>query len=371
MEPICSFSELAKSCCGEFRKSPKIVRKLLEYKHDIPGHSQKFEENQGWIELEDQEKDKMTAACLNDQSRLAKKDAEMTTSNVKHWEGTPVAAKTMYVSADWTLGQWTGEDSGDSEEVAAQKFKNTIFESLCSPVFRAKLKKLHEPYERITDWQIKRARAHARECGPGFAVEKSTSHRVRLNKVQVDHFIDFINKPFFYQDVAYGTRTFQMDSGATLKMPNVIRTVTRSTMIDQYLMFCKEENVEPLGRTTLFRILQVREAFKQKSLCGVDNTAADGSAGFEKLCKIVDDLQELRQDDNWSKAIKKSLLDGKRYLKTQYRNHCRESESPCPDHCLKFGLSDPKNADLNETCAHEHTTRCNQCDNISTCMNNI
>jgi uncharacterized protein YggL (DUF469 family) len=198
-----------------------------------------------------------------------------------------------------------------------------------------KLKKLHEPYERITDWQIKRARAHARECGPGFAVEKSTSHRVRLNKVQVDHFIDFINRPYFYQDVAYGTRTLNMDSGAKLKMPNVIRTVTRSTM------------------------------------CGVDNTAADGSAGFEKLCKIVDDLQELGQDDNWSKAIKKSLLDGKRYLKTQYRNHCQESESPCPDHCLKFGLSDPKNAELNETCAHEHTTRCNQCDNISTCINKI
>ena len=197
---------------------------------------------------------------------------------------------------------------------------------------RKKLKKLHEPYERITDWQIKRARAHARECGPGLAVEKSTSHRVRLNKVQVDHFIDFINRPYFYQDVAYGTRTLKMDSGAKLKMPNVIRTVTRSTMINQYLMFCKEEMVEPLGRATLFRILQVREDSQQKSLCGVDNTAADGSAGFEKLCKIVDDLQELGQDDNWSKAIKKSLLVGKRYLKTQYRNHCQESESPCPDH---------------------------------------
>ena len=137
-----------------------------------------------------------------------------------------------------------------------------------------------------------------------------------------------------------------MDSGAKLRMPNVIRTVTRSTMVNQYLNFCKEANVEPLSRATLFRILQEREASQQKSLCDVDNTAADGSAGFERLCKIVNDLQELGQDDNWSKAIKKSLLDGKRYLKTQYRNHCNESESPCADHCLKFGLSDPKNADL-------------------------
>lgn len=175
----------------------------------------------------------------------------------------------------------------------------------------------------------------------------------------MDHFLDFINRPYFYQDVAYGTRTLKMDSGAKLKMPNVIRTVTRSTMFNYYLMFCKEENVEPLGRPTLFRILQVREASQQKSLCGVLGwTAADGSAGFQRLCKIVDDLQELGQDDNWSKAIKKSLLDGKRYLKTQHRNHCHEPECSCPDHCLKFGLSDPNIADFNETCAHEHTTRC-------------
>ncbi len=78
-------------------------------------------------------------------------------------------------------------------------------------------------------------------------------------------------------------------------------------MINQYLMFCKEENVEPLSHAMLFQILQVREASQQKSFCGVDNTAADGSAGFEKLCKIVDDLQEPGQDDSWSKAIKKCL----------------------------------------------------------------
>ena len=64
-------------------------------------------------------------------------------------------------------------------------------------------------------------------------------------------------------------------------------------MVDQYLMFYKEKNVEPLSPPMLFQILQVREASQQKSLCGVNNTAADGSAGFERLRKIVDDLQEL------------------------------------------------------------------------------
>ena len=94
-----------------------------------------------------------------------------------------------------------------------------------------------------------------------------------------------------------------MDSGAKLKMPNVIRSLTRSTVVNQYLMFCKEENAT--------------------------------------------------------------------YLKMQRRNHCHEPESSCPDHCLKFGLSDPNIEDFNETCAHEHTTRYDQCDNISTCINKI
>ena len=52
-----------------------------------------------------------------------------------------------------------------------------------------KLQKLHEPYESITTWQIKRARTHARECGPGLLVEKSSSYRVRLDTTLVDHFI--------------------------------------------------------------------------------------------------------------------------------------------------------------------------------------
>ena len=66
-------------------------------------------------------------------------------------------------------------------------------------------------------------------------------------------------------------------------MPNVVRTVTRSTMISQYIQFCQEEKFEPLSRTTLFKILEVRRASQRKSLQGLDNTAADGSAVSRKL----------------------------------------------------------------------------------------
>ena len=47
-------------------------------------------------------------------------------------------------------------------------------------------------------------------------------------------------RPHFYQDVAYGNK-IKLDSGEKIQMPNVVRTVARSTMINQYFEFCKEE----------------------------------------------------------------------------------------------------------------------------------
>ena len=59
-------------------------------------------------------------------------------------------------------------------------------------------------------------------------------------------------------------------------MPNVIWTVTRSTMIMQYLQHCKEESFEPASRSTIFPILEVTEASPQKCLSDLDNIAAKG-----------------------------------------------------------------------------------------------
>ena len=62
-------------------------------------------------------------------------------------------------------------------------------------------------------------------------------------------------------------------------MPNIVMTVTRFTMIEQYIMYCKENCHEPLSRSALFEILEVREASQLKSLQSLDNTVADGAAG--------------------------------------------------------------------------------------------
>lgn len=116
------------------------------------------------------------------------------------------------------------------------------------------LMKLHEPYEKLTRYQVKRARKHAKLHRPGTIPEKELKHHTHLDMGKVDHFLEFANRPYFYHDVAYGSRILE------LPMPNVVRTVTRSTMVKQYQSFSEEEGFNPLSRSTLFKILDVREA---------------------------------------------------------------------------------------------------------------
>ncbi len=234
-----------------------------------------------------------------------------------------------------------------------------------------KLQTLHEPYGRLSKWQIKRARAHARNNGPGMEVKKTRYHRVSLDMGKVDHFIDFTNRPYYHQDVAFGTRRLKLESGETIEMPNIIRTVTKCTMVAQYLQFCKEEEFEPLSRTTLFRILEVREASQRKSLQGLDNTAADGSNGFNTMEQITERLVHLGMDIQWSQSVIKRLHKAKEYLKTDYKAHCQEDDSLCADHCTMFALSDPEDEAFQVKCAHQHTLVCDNCENLKSTLEEL
>ena len=215
------------------------------------------------------------------------------------------------------------------------------------------LQRIHETFAKLTPWQIKRARAHARECSPGSSVEKPHSHRVRLLPAKLDQFLDVVNRPYFYQDVAFGTRKLKLKSGEKLTMSNIIRKVTRATMI---------------SRGSLFRVLEVREASQQKSLSGLDNTAADGSAAFERLQRIVEELGHIGLEKSLADDISNFLRDSKKYLKTEYQKNCKGNEGSCPDHCRKLGLSDPNDPNFQEKCTHEHTLNCPQCDDITSLL---
>ena len=114
-------------------------------------------------------------------------------------------------------------------------------------------------------------------------------------------------RPYYYQDVAYGTRTLKFENGEELTMPNVVRTVARSTIINQYLDHCQQTGFQPISRSTMWRVLEVQEASQRKSLRGLDNTAADGADGFKDLLRIVDELERAGAVKDWCEQARKRL----------------------------------------------------------------
>ena len=183
------------------------------------------------------------------------------------------------------------------------------------------LQVIHSPYGKLSNWQIKQAHSHAKIHGPGTIPVSEKKHRVRLGMEKVDHFVEYASRPHFSQDVEYGNKVLKLDSGEKIQIPNVVRTVARSTIINQYFEFCKEEQLEPLSRSTLFKILEVREASQPKSLQGLDNIAADGGAGFQIVTRIIEDLEKGRASKQWCNDAKRRLRDSKQYLKTDYPAH--------------------------------------------------
>lgn len=110
----------------------------------------------------------------------------------------------------------------------------------------------------LTKWRIDEARKHAFVASPGQVIEPPVLQRCRLDPVKVDHFLDFISSPTFLQDVAYGTKTIKLSSGEKIEIPNVVRTVVASRLIQLYQSYCKEYEFAPLGQSTLFNIVKVR-----------------------------------------------------------------------------------------------------------------
>ncbi|KAL9960337.1 hypothetical protein ACROYT_G033784 [Oculina patagonica] len=268
-------------------------------------------------------------------------------------------------------------DKGENALIAAYRhaptknLKTQILSIYALQYSFSELKKMHGHFENLSDRQIKKARAHAKTVGAGLILEKAPFHRTRIDLMKLNHFLSFADQPYFYQDVSYGTRTLKLDSGEQLVMPNVVRTVARSTTIAQYFSHCRDEEFEPLGRSTLFQILKVRKSSQRKSLQGLDNTAASGADGFDALNKIIDRLEQSGSRPEWCQATRKELKEGKRYPKTEYRAHCREGESPCPDHCGRYALSDPQSTDFQASCNHEHYTPCQQCESLKNAMISI
>ena len=100
----------------------------------------------------------------------------------------------------------------------------------------------------LTKWKIDQARQHACDIGKGQTEVSEPVHRRRISTSQVQHFVDFISRPEMVQDVAIGTKTLKLDSGDSIIIPAVVRTMIPSRIIEQYQSYCTQNGFEPAGQ---------------------------------------------------------------------------------------------------------------------------
>ncbi|KAK6194929.1 hypothetical protein SNE40_000459 [Patella caerulea] len=216
----------------------------------------------------------------------------------------------------------------------------------------------------LTVYRIDEARKHARMTGEALPVDIQPIHRCGLDDANVDHFLDFISRLEFVQDVAFGTKKIKLSHGEIFELPNVVRTVISSRIIDLYTQYCAETNFQPLKRTTLYNIISVCEASKKVSLAGLDNIAEEGANGFKILQNTTQLLVECGMPSPWQQDVTSALKQSQLYLKTDYKLHLA-IESPCPDHCLKYALCDKPN------CSTNHDVWCSNCDSFRKILDKI
>ena len=396
----------ALSVLDDIQSTPRVSRRSQSDTEWTPGFSagRDFQDSESESECPARPKsrvlDVFNSSVLNLAEIAGKQSIDPLKSQLEHWEDCSEMEKQTYIRTAKEACQLVchviaprdGEklfqvvqlqqncgiarDTGLEALIAAYKkapskaLKTQILSIYANRFTATELKAIHRPFENLSDRQIKKARAHSSSKGSGNPLTKIPQHRVRLDKGKLDHFMEFTSRPYFYQDVAFGTRKLKLESGEEIVMPNIVRTVARCTIINQYLDFCKEDNFTPLSRATMWRILEVQEASQRKSLKGLDNTAADGAEGFETLYVIVDQLEEVGADKDWSSQTRKRLKESKLYLKTIYRDHCQE-ESACPDHCRVFALSDANDADYQTLCNHEHDHACRDCESLKEVIQEI
>ena len=125
---------------------------------------------------------------------------------------------------------------------------------------------LQEMIPGLSKWCIDQARQHATEAGKGPPLPEIPSFRTRIEHEKVHYFIEYISRPEFVQDVAFGTKTLKLDSGEKIIIPAVIRTVIPSRIIRQYLDYCKEQEFQQTSQRSLYRMIEVCSASMQKSI---------------------------------------------------------------------------------------------------------
>ncbi|VDI18965.1 Hypothetical predicted protein [Mytilus galloprovincialis] len=201
----------------------------------------------------------------------------------------------------------------------------------------------------LTINKIDSARKHALVSGPGTILNQPKIYRMKLSKPKVSHFVEFILNPIYSNIVGFGETILKMSSKEKIKVPKVIRNVIDARLIETYLSYCKDNGFDTFSRASLYRILNVCHASKQKLLTKLETFGVT----YPESKKLTNILHMVNT-----------------FMKFEYKTHLHKLDG-CEDHCTVFALSDPGDAKFATTCEHSHETSCQKCSLVESCVPQI
>ncbi|CAF3347131.1 unnamed protein product [Rotaria sp. Silwood2] len=221
----------------------------------------------------------------------------------------------------------------------------------------------------ITSYRFTEARFHVANTGVAVFTDPPSRISQRFSFDQIEHFIDIIVSPHVCTDMPFGENRLKLFDGTILFVPNTIRNMAPSRIINQCHTFC-EENVpgfSPFKSSSLSKILEICKASSRKSLQWLNYFAADGGEAFDSLTTMVENL-------NLSSDLTKRLCDNlkrsRQYLKSDFKTHISKCSS-IADHCATCELSDIKNSDGREVCDYLHDAYCVDCEMLASTLSDI
>ncbi|VDI62081.1 Hypothetical predicted protein [Mytilus galloprovincialis] len=108
-----------------------------------------------------------------------------------------------------------------------------------------------------------------------------------MDPIKLDNFLDFITSKHMVCDLPYHESKVRMSNGSVIEMSNVVHSIGGSDVIHQYKLFCAENEIFPLGDSTMYRIIAQCGAKEITNLEGIDYFVAEGSPAFTTLSKFM------------------------------------------------------------------------------------
>ena len=103
----------------------------------------------------------------------------------------------------------------------------------------------------LTEFRYYTSKKHGEKFGYGLPVPQAETHRQKMDPMKLDSFLEFITSPHIIRDLPYGEKKLKLSDGTVQNVPNLIRCMGSSDIIQQYKLYCEENTIIPLGKNKI------------------------------------------------------------------------------------------------------------------------